>query len=75
MRKKDLCNRLQKVPYEKPLTEQVVVLSEGVMLPQSWNDGQGNQMGIYEDAPDGDGKGAKDHMVIDVNGRNGMWDD
>lgn len=72
---------LQKSPYEKPLTELVTVLSEGVMdLPVSWNDGQGGpNISILPGAPDGDddGKGAKGNViwVNDHEGGSGLWDD
>ena len=54
----------KKTPYEKPMVEQVIVLSEGLLYPRSWNagDGEGNMPiieGDYDFGDDDDGKGAK----------------
>lgn len=64
-----------KIPYEAPLTEIVLVQSEGLMTPESWNDGQGGHFPIHEEDPDGDGKGAKGTNLWDSGYDNNMWDD
>ncbi|MBQ9636574.1 MAG: hypothetical protein IJV36_01600 [Prevotella sp.] len=73
-------NGLQNSPYEKPLIELVKVLSEEVMEPVSWNDGQGGpNISIIQGAPDDsdDGKGAKGNViwVNDHANGSGLWDD
>ncbi len=60
-----------KTPYVAPTTELMQVLSEGLMLPHSWNTGEEEtNLPIHEgDAnfgSDDDGRGAK---------KGGFWDD
>lgn len=65
-----------KIPYEAPLTEIVLVQSEGVMNPDSWTgDTYENRMNIYEEGEggwDGNTKGAKGGNLWD---NEDMWDD
>ncbi len=64
-----------KLLYVTPLTEIIQVQSEGVMNPESWNDGHGGQFPINEEDPNGDGKGAKGINLWENGTDDNMWDD
>ena len=65
-----------KIPYEAPLTEIVLVQSEGVMNPDSWTgDTYENRMNIENEKEgwgDGNTKGAKGNNLWD---NEDMWDE
>ena len=50
--------------YCKPVTELLWLPAENLLTPNTWNPDQGhggNDMGIIEGDPEGDGKGAKEN--------------
>ena len=61
----------KKKTYMEPMSEIVVVKSETIVAPTSWNPDQGNSpdIRIIEGDPAGDGKGAKEFKSYDA------WDD
>ena len=72
----------RKTIYCAPVTEVLLLCSESVLNPSTWNpdDGYSDDMGIIEGDPEGDGHGAKANdpfALFDIDwddNDKGLWD-